>query len=57
MGRDSIFAALPIASGGKTKAIDVTSLDETDFLGEGGGADGVVFWAGPKSDDDEIGFV
>ena len=31
MGRDSVFPELPIAIGGKTKAIDVTSLDETDF--------------------------
>ena len=57
MGQIGIFPELPMATRGKTKDIDATAIDETGFCSEGSSADGVVFWPGPKSENDEIGFL
>ena len=57
VGQIGIFPELPMATRGKTKDIDATAIDETGFCSEGSSADGVVFWPGPKSENDEIGIV
>jgi len=38
-------------------AIAIGTFDDAGGSGEGGAADGVVFWTGPETKDDEIGFV
>ena len=42
-------------AGGGAHAVAIGALDDVGCGGEGGTADGVVFWAGPESEDDEIG--
>ena len=44
-------------AGGGAHAVAIGALDDVGCGGEGGTADGVVFWAGPESEDDEIGLL
>ena len=44
-------------AGGGAHAVAIGPFDDAWCGGEGGEADGVVFWAGPEPEDDEIGFL
>ncbi len=44
-------------AGGGAHAVAVRPFDDAVGGGEGGAADGIVFGAGPESEDDEIGMM
>jgi len=44
-------------AGGSAHAVAIGTFDDVGGGGESGAADGVVFWAGPEAEDDEIGFL
>ena len=44
-------------AGGSAHAIAIGALDDVGCGREGSAADRVVFWAGPETEDHEIGFV
>jgi hypothetical protein len=54
---EATFGVGDEAAGGGAHTVAIGPFDDVGGGGESGAADGVVFWAGPKSDDDEIGFV
>ena len=44
-------------AGCSAHAVTIGPFDDAGCGGEGGLADGVVFWAGPESENDKVGFL
>ena len=44
-------------AGGGAHPVAISTFDDVGGGGEGGAADGVVFWAGPEAEDDQLGMM
>ena len=54
---EATFCVDEETAGGGAHAVAIGAYDDVGGDGESGAADGVVFGAGPKSENDEIGFL
>ena len=54
---EATFSVGEETAGGGAHAVAIGTFDDVRCGGEGGAANGVVFWAGPEAEDDEIGFL
>ena len=54
---EATFCVGEETAGGSAHAIAIGALDDVGCGREGSAADRVVFWAGPETEDHEIGFV